>query len=272
MLVVTGYASADHVMYLDTPRGAERTTRAVRTAWPRAGGCPSFISAAAARVGLTAAPVMWLGDDPLGGWLTSALKDQGLSTEGLAQISGSQSPVAMLTYDHNGACTCLYDPGAPGLEVLTDAQRKLIGRSTHLCVSVGPPQVIDDILKARSPEARLYWAMKDDAQSFPPQVRKTLSQTADVIFCNRAERAVLPLTSAIVVETRGMDGVRVTGDNVDELIKVSPVKCRDVTGAGDTFAGGFIAAEMSGAAPIDAAEAGIAAAAQLLAQRERTST
>ena len=271
MLVVTGYASLDHVMYLEGPSGAERTTRGVRTAWPRAGGCPSYIAGVASQADLKAAPLMWVGDDLLGDWFRSELQRCGVLTEGVVQISGARSPVAMLTYDSDGACTCLYDPGAPGEEILTDSQKRLIGHASHLCVSVGPPQVTEDILSARAPNARLYWAMKDDAQSFTPEICAALSASTDVVFCNRAERAMVTATSAIVVETRGAEGVSVTIDGTETLLTVSPAKCRDMTGSGDSFAGGFIAAEMSGATPVEAAQAGIAAANRLLTQRERTS-
>jgi sugar/nucleoside kinase (ribokinase family) len=271
MLVVTGYASLDYVMYLEGPSGTERTTRAVRTAWPRVGGCPSYIARAASQADLKAAPLMWVGDDLLGDWLKSELQGFGLLTEGVTQISGARSPVAVLTYDPDGACTCLYDPGAPGKEFLTDSQKHLIGQASHLCISVGPPQVTEDILSARAPNARLYWAMKDDVQSFTPEICAALSASTDVIFCNRAERARVPSTSAIVVETRGAGGVSISIDGNETLLTVSPSKCRDMSGLGDSFAGGFIAAEMSGATPIEAAQAGITAANRLLAKRERSS-
>ncbi len=128
--------------------------------------------------------------------------------------------------------------------VLTDSQKRLIGHASHLCVSVGPPQVTEDILSARAPNSRLYWAMKDDAQSFTPEICAALSASTDVIFCNRAERGMVTATSAIVIETRGAEGVSVTIDGTETLLTVSPAKCRDMTGSGDSFAGGFITADV----------------------------
>ena len=53
------------------------------------------------------------------------------------------------------------------------------------------------------------------------------------------------------------------------MIPATAIAVADTTGAGDTFAGGFIAAEMAGADPAEAARAGITAAARLLTERSR---
>lgn len=268
MLVVTGYASLDHVMYLDGPIVPDQTTRATRKAWPRAGGCPTYIAKAAASAGQKAAPVMWLGDDEAGDTLVRDLKSSGVATDGLARIANQRSPVAMLSYLSSGSTTCFFDPGAVGDEALTAAQTRLVNAATHLCVSVGPAQVTASILDARTTGARLYWAVKDDPACFSPDMRAMLAAACDVVFCNQAERALVPDTQAIIVETRGSDGVAITQDGTTTHVAVAQVACRDATGAGDTLAGGYIAAEMAGAAPIEAAKAGVAAAAKLLRDRE----
>jgi ribokinase len=72
-----------------------------------------------------------------------------------------------------------------------------------------------------------------------------------------------------VVETRGRQGLRLHEPGAAPVdLPVRAVSVRDATGAGDTLAGGFIAAEMAGASPTQAAEAGLAAAARLLTDRE----
>lgn len=90
-----------------------------------------------------------------------------------------------------------------------------------------------------------------------------------MIFCSAAERDLIATDAAIVVQTRGACGVRIESGGGVTNLPVAAIPVRDTTGAGDTFAGGYIAAEMAGArSPQQAAQAGIAAAARLLTERQ----
>ncbi len=102
---------------------------------------------------------------------------------------------------------------------------------------------------------------------FPQPCAHGWRERADVIFCSASERVLIPATDALVVETRGAASVAITEGATTTELPVRRVETRDTTGAGDTFAGGFIAAEMSGATPFAAAQAGISAAAALLKAR-----
>lgn len=273
LLVVTGYASLDYPVELTGPLRAEGTTIVAHRdpgAWPRPGGCPTYIAGAVVRAGQVAAPVMWVGRGPEGEHLIRSLAAQGTRTEGIAVVDAPRSPAAIMVHQPGGGTACLFDPALGGGERLTAGQEALIGQASHLCLSVGPPQVQRQILDLCPGAARLYWAVKDDPQAFGPEIRRALAERADVIFCNAAERALVGETRAIVVETRGRRGVAVTADGATREFPVEPVEVRDATGAGDSLAGGFIAAEMGGADPWAAALAGLAAATKLLKEREGT--
>lgn len=71
----------------------------------------------------------------------------------------------------------------------------------------------------------------------------------------------LAACGAIVCTTQGAAGatVRVCGSSVD--VPAPPVREVDPTGAGDTFAGAFIAALPAGADPVEATSVGCAVAA-----------
>jgi ribokinase len=274
-LAVTGYASLDYVMQLDGMVAPDQTTTGRRSdaAWPRVGGCPSYIAKAVARVGGAVDPVMWVGTDAMGRMLAEDLRTTCVGTDAVAMVDRARSPTALMVYQRDGSCAVLFDPGLAGAETLTDTQRAAITTASHLCISVGPPQLSAEILDLRAPHARLYWAVKNDPACFTPDIVARLRTEADVIFCSRAERELVGATSAMVIQTLGPSGVQIDIGDRRVSLPVAAIDTPDTTGAGDTFAGGVIAAEMAGAcAPEHAAEAGIAAAAAMLIDRQQEAT
>ncbi len=271
-LAVTGYASVDYAVSLSGQIEGDHTTL-IRSRdegrWPRIGGCSAYVAIAVSRQGQAASPISWVGNDDHARIYLESLAVQRVGTDGVAQLE-RKSPMAILAYQADGSCACLFDPAFSGEEELTPQQANIIRSASHLCITVGPPQLMETILATRSQNARLYWICKNDAHCFTPAVRQTLSASADVIFCSRSERELIGVTanSAIIVETRGSEGVRVVQGGNSKTLDVSPIAVSDTTGAGDTFAGGYIAAEMSGATnPLEAAKAGIASVQTMLEQR-----
>ena len=271
-LCVTGYGSLDYAVTLDGFAEGNRTTSISRrdpAAWPRCGGCPAYVARA---VVATAAPtvVSWMGDNAEGALFCDGLRSAGIDGSGVALLESSRSPTALLVYQADGSCACLYDSAFSGREELTQTQAGLIAAASHLCISVGPPHLVRPILEARAPDARLYWLAKNDTKAFTPRDCRLLSAQADVILCNSAEMALIDreLTRATIVETRGRAGVVVHDGGAETAIAVTPVPAGDTTGAGDTFAGAYIAAEMDGIAdPVRAAERAVEAAHSFLVNR-----
>jgi len=273
-LAVSGFASLDYPLSLDGFAKADTTTLIARrspAAWPRLGGCPAFVATAAARAGAHASPVTWVGADADGERYRQQLEVAGVDVSAVATVAAERSPVAVLAYQKDGSCICLYDPAFPGRERLTEQQRAVLCEADHLCITVGPPHLTEEILSARRADARLYWGVKNDPASFPLALRRRLSKEADVIFCNRAERALLTEdlpAETVVVETRGAAEVVVEASGKRSSLAVTPLGVNDTTGAGDTFAGGYIAAVMAGEDdPVMAAKAGIASVRELLSAR-----
>ena len=143
-----------------------------------------------------------------------------------------------MAYQSDGGCACLYDPGLAGSETLEEAQRAAISNASHLCISVGPAHLTEEILSLRNPNALLYWAVKDDPACFTHDVRAQLSVEADVSFCSASERALIKRTSAVIVQTRGGQGVTIMANGQSKDLPATEVQATDTTGAGDTFAGG----------------------------------
>lgn len=272
-LAVTGYASLDYPIGLSGQIHGDQTTLIDHrdpAAWPRVGGCPAYVSRAVTSQGQTVSPVTWVGSGPDSDRFVAVLRDAGIGTNGIARLPSERTPTAILAYQADGSCACLFDPVFTGDEELTQSQRDLIGSASHLCISVGPPQLIGAIVESRAPGARLYWLVKNDTHCFTDAIRKDLSSCADVIFCNGSERNLLMEVApeTIIVETRGTDAIAVEENGQVQTLPVNALSVRDTTGAGDTLAGGYIAAEMAGTGDaMQAAASGLAAVRTMLEQR-----
>jgi ribokinase len=251
-LVVTGYASMDYVVALNGFVQVDKTTLVSHrdsTAWPRLGGCVSYVSVAAALAGHRVTPISWVGSDRDADAFRDGLNKLNISTAGIHRQSDSASPVAMLIYQADGSCSCLFDRTFSGTEILAPTQLDAIGRADHLCLTAGPGHLMDPILNARKPSAKLYWVLKNDVSCFTPQICERLSSEADVIFGNRAESHMidgLTSQSTTIVTTNGTAGVDIYTGGLHIETKVNYVETNDPTGAGDTFAGGYIGALIGG--------------------------
>lgn len=280
-VVVTGYASLDHVVELAGGPLAGTTTRMRRTAggWPRPGGSPAYVATALAACGVAdAVPVTWIGDDAAGAAYRDALGARGLRCDGIAVVAGGPTPVAILAYAPDGGCICLYDPGLPEPNELTTAQSALVAAADWVCITVGPPAVTGWLLDVLPPATRIAWTVKDDPHAFPRPLATRLVERADLICFSRAEAGFVgaALDAAgtrrrgrTLVETLGAAGARATTDGSSFVEPAPAVQVRDPTGAGDTLVGGLIAGLLADPTDIRGAlHTGITAAADMLRTRQ----
>lgn len=280
-IAITGYASLDHVILLDGAVTPGRTTtildRSVKS-WPRLGGGPAYVALAVHAAHPRAAiPVSWIGQDGLGGNYVRQLEDQGISGAGIAAVAGARTPISVLAYDQAGDCACLYDPGLPAGIGLDAAQKHLIEGSDWVGVTIGPMAVTDQLLAMLRADQKLAWVVKNDPKAITPEQSAALYERADLVFCNGRERAFLDEARAagrtarggqIIVETQGRRGARFLRGDENHFVAAEPVEVTDPTGAGDTFAGGVIAAIMKGETDLEAiGRAGNEAARALLLER-----
>jgi ribokinase len=188
---------------------------------------------------------------------------------------GARTPVAVLAYEPDGGCLCLYHPGMPDGLTLSTEQRALIGRADWVCVTVGPPQATAAVLESLRTEAKLAWVVKHDPRALSTALAQQLARRADLICCSQAERAFVnetlpadPRRGQILIETQGGKGAAMMRDGTTTTVRAKPIIVSDPTGAGDTFAGGVLAALASGNDnPSAILEAGHRAAAALLRGR-----
>ncbi|HTR15233.1 MAG TPA: PfkB family carbohydrate kinase [Roseiarcus sp.] len=279
-VAVVGYASLDYVVRIDSAPRPDRTSTVLSRAaeWPRLGGSPAYIAAALIAGGVgDAIPISWVGDDSEGERYRASLARLGVRADGIGVRAG-RTPVCILAYEPNGGCDCLFDPGLESEAELDDAQRALIASASAVCVTVGPAGAVREALALARRQAAIAWVVKADPRAFPPDLAVALANHASVVIFNRGEATFVkealsqgkgPAGGRILVETRGRKEVEVLENGRVELIPVNEVKADDPTGAGDAFAGGFLAAWLPRRDAAAAAKAGAAAARELLQARTR---
>lgn len=275
-LAVSGFASLDYPLSIGGFAVGDATTLVTHrdmAAWPRIGGCPTFVAAAALQSGISVAPVTWVGSDDSGRFFRERLFELGCDISGVHAVDADRSPASVLVYQQDGSCICLYDPVFAGREPLSAAQRDTIASADHLAMTVGPAHLIEAILEARKPGAGLSWVLKNDAKAYPEEARARLAVHASLIFCNSAERKLVPDAVApetVIVVTQGAGEIIIEAGPARKSLKVEKVDVGDTTGAGDTFAGGYLAALLTGDNdPLSCAESGVRAVRALLLARKQ---
>ena len=277
-IVVTGYASLDYVVRLDSASEPDRTATILARAaeWPRLGGSPTYVAAALVAGGARdAAPISWVGDDAEGARYRDGVEALGVRTNGM-RVRPGRTPICILAYEPDGRCHCLYDPGLTAEADLDEGQRALIAAAKAVCVTVGPTKATWEAIRLARPDAMLLWAVKADPRAVPPDLAAALAARADIVVFSQGEAGFVaeasstadrPARRRIDIETRRRNGVAFMRDGAASVFPVAPVEAEDSTGAGDTFVGGFLAAWMKTADPEEAVRAGVAAARALLVSR-----
>ncbi len=277
--ITSGYASLDFAVGLDGHYKVGHTTiindRSSQP-WPHPGGCALYASIPIAAAGHRSQVLTWIGNDHHGEIYTKEATDRRVDTSAIAVVEGGATPVCMLIYEADGNCSCLFDPGFIGQEQLSATQQEAVRKTDLLCITVGPPQIGERLVERINVDATVAWVAKNDDLSFPTSLRKALGMRADYIFCNPTERGTVNEAlkgrnrpAPVIVATNGTNEVAIEqGGQPLGLLSVSSLKVINTTGAGDTLAGGTLAALLSGEIAMTVAvQKGIDAAYQLLLPR-----
>lgn len=253
-IVITGHASLDHVALLDGVPAPGRTTTILARpegAWPRLGGGPAYVAAALVAGGeKDVFPVSWVGDDEDGREYRRQLLAAGIPDAGLAAMAGARTPAAILAYVPAGGCICLYDPGMAQDIALTPPQRSLVGEADIACLTIGPPSITEEVMDLVAPSAVLVWIVKHDPRSLPRKLAARIAGRADFILYSESEAGLVRAAieegdkreDQTLIVTRGGKGATLIRGSISETVPAEPLAVNDPTGAGDSFAGGVVAA------------------------------
>jgi ribokinase len=274
--VFMGYAALEYAVELEGAFKADWTTlirHRHKQPWPRPGGCHFYAAVPVARAGGAPALITWIGDDAMGTLYRTCCGEEGIGVQGVISIPGA-TPLCFLIYQPDGSCGCLFDFGMSGRVAITPEQERLIAAADLVCITVGPAAASMRALELIHPEATVAWITKNDPASFIPPLREMLARRAQFIFCNARERAWVDEVTGerpadqVIIQTGGAEAVQVHRSGSVTHLAVNALRMHDTTGAGDTLAGGALAAILHGETDIvRAVREGIDAAYELLSER-----
>ncbi|MDH3616705.1 MAG: carbohydrate kinase family protein [Gammaproteobacteria bacterium] len=276
--VTIGYASIDYPAVLDGYFKADHTVlikQRPADAFPRPGGCPIYVARPLVTSTCQTSMVTWVGVDDMAERFRSWAARDGIDIAGIATVDSGVTPMCFMIYQEDGSCCCCFDPGLLGQEKLDSTQIALISGADLLAVTVGPPDVGMQALELVADDAAVAWVAKNDPLSYPESLRAALGRRADYVFCNVHEREWIDNAldgrerpDPLIIETNGSEPVKAEFRGEIEFVDVPTLCFNDASGAGDTLAGGCLAAIAGGeTSPELIAAAGIAASTALLKTR-----
>ncbi|BCB91154.1 carbohydrate kinase family protein [Phytohabitans suffuscus] len=277
MLLIVGEAIV--VYQRDLGAGGSAPDTPYSGPWPS--GAPAIAAYVAARLGVPTAFVGGVGRDPHGQVMRDGLDAGGVDLGHLVEVEGAPTATAHITYRGEGHREFDFAVAGTAATRVTEADLgDLPERATWLHLS-GSALIFGEPLAATA-LAALHRAHRAGARvSVDPNVRPESMSPATV----RALLDALPLAhvllptegelealgadvdalvagGATVCTTRGPAGAVVRDATGSTPVEAPPIEPVDTDGAGDSFAGGFIAASLAGAGPRAAARAGVAVAGQ----------
>lgn len=265
-LLVIGDANPDLILAGDVEPVFGQVEKLVDSGRLTLGGSASIVAAGAARLGLRTAIATVVGDDALGRVQTTALAAAGVDTRGVRVDARRPTGVTVVLArgDDRALLTALGTIDALRAE---DVDRALVAGARHVHVS---SYFLQPALAAGLPgllqRARAAGASVSLDTNWDPSGRWDLGALlalVDVFLPNAAEAcaitgaadaeaaaAALARTVPIVVVTCGAEGAIARAG--DRVVRAAPpaVDAVDATGAGDSFAAGFLAGRLGGR-PLD---------------------
>ncbi|MCI4321398.1 MAG: PfkB family carbohydrate kinase [Thermoplasmata archaeon] len=272
-LLVAGHTIIDRYWDVASLPLRDRTVP-VKGVRVRLGGTAANIARAAAGRGLQTALVGRVGDD-FPEEFRAELRASHLVLDGLETVRGARSPTCLIVEDGKGGQMTLIDQGAMDDESDAEIPRDLLRNYPWVHLTTGDPSFQLRLLTAaRASGARIA---ADPAQEihyrWNAKGLRRLLAGSEVFFGNEAETAaavrLLSVGSAskltrlvpLVIVTRGRRGARAySRAGTVDVAGRTPRRLHQVTGAGDSFRGGFYATYLRGAPLVDAMSAGVAAA------------
>jgi sulfofructose kinase len=240
-----GHAALDHVFEIDA-FSPEPTKTLARRYCARAGGMSLHASVAASRLGASARLLGRVGDDAAAGFLRERLRAEGVEARGLESVRGTQTSLATVIVDAQGARQIYIHRG----DAITRAHPLDIRQLEGADVVLADPRWPDGAARA------LAWAREQGVPSLLdgdvaplPALDRLVPLASWVAFSepglalwargrprDEALAAACALGPRLALVTLGADGARWL-DAQGMVMQVPPpaVNAIDTTGAGDVF-------------------------------------
>jgi ribokinase len=259
---VAGSINRDIVAYVDRHPAPGETVLGRRSAtFP--GGKGANQAVAIARMGGTVRMIGCVGNDAFGAEMTAFLASEGVDVSAVAVAPGVATGIALITVDQASQNTISVIPGAN--HAWTKPPELQCGRGDAVVCQLEVPL---DIVAAAFRQARAAGATTILNPAPYQPLPAELQALADIVILNEIELAqmtgrpaqdlrasvqqLLDQGMKTVIVTLGADGAILATTGGQHTVPGRAVAARDTTGAGDCFAGAFVAGMLRGATALDA--------------------
>ncbi len=246
-IVCAGHVNWDVTLQVDTlpPPDGEA---AVERRFQAGGGSAS--NTAAVLAGLDCRPLLLgsVGSNETGELVRRELEQAGVDCTYLIQVAGDTT-VKYLVVDGDGQVMVLSSEGVNEAFDATDIPAKTVAESSHLHLTGQEPETAEKLIeRAHEQDISVSFdpGRRVDSRAYGPSI-----SAVDTVFLNAREMAVAREKGVLrsgqcIVTKRGGDGAALYQDGETISHPGFSVDVIDTTGAGDAFAGGFLAARDAG--------------------------
>ncbi len=237
-------------------------TRWIESLEQHLGGNAANTSYTTAKLGVAARILAYVGQDPFGEMAVAKLSEGGVDLRFLVRSATEPTAASVALIARDGQRAFLHRPGVSltGFSEPPSFTGALVDGMTHFHLAnpfgmLGIRRHAPEMLR-RAKEAGLCVSLDTawDSKGEWSKVFDPCLPYLDTLFVNETEADMLTrhgsrLEAPLVVRKLGALGCEVNGVPVPGF----QVECIDTTGAGDCFAGAFLAATIRGESPVEAA-------------------
>lgn len=261
-IVTSGYISMDRIIKVESPLNPGYTSIISNSDNTRVyyGGCPINISYLMAKMGLSALPVIRVGEDRDTEDFIKYLSDAGVKLDAVGVIKDESSSNCYIVSDSNNKHVTIFYPGAMDSKYSREMEDRFFEESRLGVLTVGSyKDNVEFFNKCKRHNLPVVFGTKLDFDAFPKDFLGEVLLNSRIIFSNESEaediKQVLNIdqitelftigAAEIIVTTLGENGsiyYKKSGSSI-EIGEIKPFRVKqvvDATGAGDAYIAGFL--------------------------------
>jgi adenosine kinase len=236
------------------------------------GGCPVNIAYALCKIGVSAMPVIRVGDDYESSGFKDFLEQGGVSTAAVSRVPDEITSVCYLVQDSEGQHITLFYPGSMDGVYARPMDDSLFDSACMGLLTVGSYEDNREFLaKCKEHGLALAFGMKSDECAFPPELLREILFYSSIIFTNEAERAEIETlfnldmrdllrigNVQVLITTLGKKGSYYYYKTPEGIKNGKAPICNsgtpvDTSGSGDAYIAGFLYGRKNGRSVRDCA-------------------